>query len=615
MDTGIESEKKESDKDKKKPKYKLMKAKFKNYLLNLISYILNNKNNFEEKLNPSDLEIILESNSELSTFYHFKYKTKISYASFNPKRDLMKNIKLYKQIPSQIELNDEYYSDDIDYVNVDMHPQMQKGLKLDLSEFPFYSYENKIIKKIDKSILKDKLKCNDNEFIFCIYVSIYDSKDKENPIVIVENMMELDLFWKYFKYVFIIFQVETEKKIKKLSEDEKIKKYLNYNNDSSDANSKNKICILFNLLSNYKENNKNCNENLVNIFQENRKFVLSFDYEKNYFFILDNNEKIVEINIFSVVWKTITFLLMELKKHDENNEKLSYFSKNELDIKNQIKNAKKLIDFIVNINKRKIDYIFDIKFGFSLVFAPNDELTKIKLKNINYIKINGEFHKKECNYLKSCSNSINIPRCEFSIKEIPTIDIEIDFNNMECEKCKKIISEDSFLYYCFICKIKYCYECVETHMKNNSGRKRYIDPKHNLIFFKTRDKNQFLNLDKDKIGNNQFVNYNDNELTYWSSTRCNGCEDAFRKEFARYICLSCKKGKQSRNGFIDYCGDCIEKMCKNKKDMENLEKKADELFTGFNNDFFEDYEFKIEHRHEKHVYLMMPYQVDGYYSF
>ena len=50
MDTGIESEKKESDKDKKKPKYKLMKTKFKNYLLNLISYILNNKNNFEEKL-------------------------------------------------------------------------------------------------------------------------------------------------------------------------------------------------------------------------------------------------------------------------------------------------------------------------------------------------------------------------------------------------------------------------------------------------------------------------------------------------------------------------------------------------------------------------------------
>jgi hypothetical protein len=57
----------------------------------------------------------------------------------------------------------------------------------------------------------------------------------------------------------------------------------------------------------------------------------------------------------------------------------------------------------------------------------------------------------------------------------------------------------------------------------------------------------------------------------------------------------------------------------NKKDMENLEKKADEIFTSFNNDFFDDYEFKIEHKHENHVYLMMPYQLgrsnDNYYIF
>ena len=569
MEAGIESEKKESEKVDKKPRYKLMKSKFKNYLLNIISYIINNKNNFDEKLNPSDLEIILESNSDLSTFYRFKYKTKVNYASFNPKRDLIKNMKLYKQIPSQIELNDEYYSDDINYVNVDMYPQMEKGIKLDLSEFPFYSYENKMVKKIDKNEIKDKLKCKDNEFIFCAYISYYDLKEKENPVVIVENIMELDSFSNYFKYIFIIFQVETEKKIIKISEDETIKKYLNNNN--SDGNNKNKLCILFNLLSSYKENDKNCDENLVNIFQEIRKIAYSFDSEKNYFFILDNNEKIVEMQLFSAVWKTITFLLRELKKNDEENEKISYFSKKELEEKNQIKQAKKLIDFIVNISKKKFDYIFDINFGFSLIFSPNDELTKIKLKNINYIKINGEFHKKECDYLKSCSNSI--------------------------------------------CKIKYCYECVETHMKNNSGRKRYIDQKHNLIFFKTRDKNQFLNLDEEKIGKNKFVNYEDDQLTYWSSTKCNGCESSFRRELARYLCLSCRKGKQLSGGYVDYCGECLEKMCKNKRDMEYLERKADEYFNRFENGFFEDYEFKVEHRHEKHVYLMMPYQVDGYYSF
>ena len=72
----------------------------------------------------------------------------------------------------------------------------------------------------------------------------------------------------------------------------------------------------------------------------------------------------------------------------------------------------------------------------------------------------GEFHTKDYNYLKNCSNLIKLPSCEFSFKEIPTIDIEIDFSYMECEKCKKIISDDSFLYYCYICKTKYCYDII-----------------------------------------------------------------------------------------------------------------------------------------------------------
>ena len=208
-------EKKESKDAKKKPKHKLMKNKFKNYLLNLLSYIINNKNNFEEKLTPKDLEIILESNSDISTILHPKYKTKINYASFNSKRDLIKNIKLYKQIPSQIELRDEYYFDDCDFVTVDIYPQMRRGIKLDLSEFPFYSYENNVLKKSDKNEIKNKISCKENEYIFCAYISFFDLKDKNNPLLLIENMMELDTFWNYFKYVFIIIQLETEKLISK----------------------------------------------------------------------------------------------------------------------------------------------------------------------------------------------------------------------------------------------------------------------------------------------------------------------------------------------------------------------------------------------------------------
>ena len=612
------SEKKESKDAQKKPKYKLMKNKFKNYLLNLSSYIINNKNNFEEKISPKDIEIILDSSSNISTIMHPKYKTKINNASFNSKRDLIKNIKLYKQIPSQIELRDEYYFDDFDFVNVDMYPQIQRGIKLDLSEFPFYSYENIEPKQIDKNEIKKKISCKDNEYIFCAYISLYDLKDKNNPIILIENMMQLDSFWNYFKYVFIIIQVEVIKLIKKINEDGIIKKFFENNNN---IKNKDKICFLFNIMSNYKENDKNCYENLVNIFDKTNKFKSIFDRydDTNYFFILDNDEKIVEIKSLNSLLKSITFLLMEFKKIEDNKEILSYFSKIELEEKNQIKKAKKIIQFISDINKSKFDYIFDITYEYSLIFAPNDELTKIKLKKIKYLKCKGEFHTKDYNYLKDCTSLINLPLCEFSFKEIPTIDIEIDFSNMECVKCKKIISDDAFLYYCYICKTKYCYECVQSYLQNKKGKERYIDPKHNLIFFKTRDKNQFLNLDQEKIGKNRFVDCDEKDLHHWSSTRCNGCEDTFKGELARYICLNCKKGKQSRNGYIDYCSECIEKMCKNKKDMENLEKKADEMFTGFNNDFFDDYEFKIEHKHENHVYLMMPYQLgsgtDKYYVF
>ena len=60
-------------------------------------------------------------------------------------------------------------------------------------------------------------------------------------------------------------------------------------------------------------------------------------------------------------------------------------------------------------------------------------------------------------------------------------------------------------------------------------------------------------------------------------------------------------------------------MCKNEKERESLEKNADLIFEIYENNFFEGYKFKIEHRHEKHIYLMMPYQCEsrdgGYYNF
>ena len=100
-------------------------------------------------------------------------------------------------------------------------------------------------------------------------------------------------------------------------------------------------------------------------------------------------------------------------------------------------------------------YIFDIEFDISLNICINDDLTDIKIKKINSLKINGEFCSKEYKYLKELYFPIRQLNCVFNIAELPTIDIDIDFSTMKCHKCEKEIPDDAYIYYCYTCKEKY----------------------------------------------------------------------------------------------------------------------------------------------------------------
>ena len=619
MESGSSDSEDKKEKDdlnhpKLNPKFKIIKNKTKNYLFNLISHLINNKNCFEEKLTPSDLEINFETSSEISTYSHLGYKTKLNYRYFNPKRDLLKNVKLYKNFPAEIEMKDEYYQRKFDEVSVDLYPEIKKGMKLNLSDFPFFSYENKELKQCDKNELNKNTECACDEYVLCIYINNFTNvNEKNDPIKIIENILQLDSLFKYFKTVFIIFQFESASVMKECNKEEKLIKYLNNNEN------KNKIFVLYNLLSSYQINEKN-KDNVINIFAENKKLFLQENKDKNYYFILDHNKRIIEASPLNFIGKNITLLLMELKDQEKKGDKNNIFTKKEKEEKAKIKQAKKLIQFITDINKLNLDYLFDIYFRVSFTLTTNDELTKIKLTKINLFEFKGKFKKNEYNYLKNNSDLLKANPYHISFSEIPTIDIDIDFTNMECEKCKKVIGEESYLYYCYICKMKYCYECVQSQLKNNTGKKKYIDPKHNLIFFKTRDKNHFLNIDQEKLGNNLFAELSEDSLRSWSSARCDGCSTSFRgKEWERYLCLTCKKGIRLSDGFIDFCSECVDKMSKDKRERENLEKKPDSILRDYENDYFMDYNLKIEHKHEKHIYLMMPYQVEygerGYYTF
>ena len=589
-------------------KYKIIKNNLKNYLLNLISYLLNNKNNFEEKLKPTDLEIKLEFDSNTSTYNKIKYRTKINNGVYHPKRDIIKNSKLYTSFPVQIESEDEYYENNYENVIINLYPRIKKNLIIDLSEFPFCSYENEKINYDIKAEIKNKIECKKNEYILCVY--IIDLKKIENDVFkIIENILELETFEQYFKSIFIIIQTENEKSLKKIGLNEKIKKYI-------EPNEKNKFKILFNLSSNYLETEINQN-NSINIFQDREINFIDFNQNldefktKNYFFILDNKKQVVKIESISFMYKMIPLLLMEFSQNKKDEETLTYFEKDEKTKKEQLEPIKALINYIINISKINLDYLFDIVFTVSLTLKPNDDLTDIYLTKVNHITFDGKFFTKDYKYLEEITDSIKLPTCKVS--EMPTIDIEIDFSDMKCEKCKNEIPEQDFIYYCYICKTKYCWKCVQNQLKNNKGRKKYIDEKHHLLFFKTRDKNKLLGIEKSKLGKNRFTQYNDNQLMPWSKAMCNGCRNTLSQEnIERYVCLSCRRGIYLSGGYIDFCSECIKIMCENKEEMVRIQSRSDQIVENWSrNKFFKGHKFKVEHKHEEHIYMMMPYQINN----
>ena len=603
-----EDEKEEKSANNSK-KSLILPNKSRNFLINLISYLISNKNNFEEKIKPSDLEFKLETDSDISLASQLTFKLSVYNSSFNHKRDLIKNIKKYDEFPTEIEENDEYYKSKTMFKNIkiNLFPKIKKGINLDLSLFPFYSFtkegDRKVnISKVNLDKTQDKDKEKDNKYTLCLY---FFQNDKNSIKLIDEMIDKLNTIemWEFFKKIYVIFQVKNYEIIKSLSLNENINKYI-YNEKSAKDN---KIIYLFNVLSSYSE--KDGNETVINLF-ENKEVIKN----KEYFFILDCNNKIIKIKPLKKLSGTISYFLINLK----DNKNKDIFKEKEKKKIEKFKKAAEIIHFISKV--KNLDYIFYIEFDISVNICINDELTDIKIKKINALNINGEFCTKEYKYLKELFLPIRQLSCIFNILELPTTDIDIDFSNMKCHKCKKEIPDDGFIYYCYTCEDKYCYACVQEQLKKK-GINKYIDKKHNLLFFKTRDKKQFLKLDKSKLGKNRFAeSKDDGDFDRRHSAECNGCHGDFSGT-ERYICLNCRKGKIVGNGFIDYCGKCIEKMCNNvNNDMVTLEQEANGVLNIDNNKFIDDHKIKITHKHENHIYLMLPLQYNkvnnsAYYDF
>ena len=582
-----EPENKTTKKDSTKKRKILGSKSSEYYLLNIVAYLLNNKNNFKEKIKPNDLELDLFTDSRMSLIDKLIYKLKLNNISFNPKRDAINNIKIYKEFPPEIEIKDEYYSNNISFkkVTIDLIPSIHKNMYLDISSFPFYIYDTE--KKSLEKYLQFK---NNNKFILCLYFPKINELKKVDISKIVDGLKYIDDIFDYIENIYIIIQINTKDDAMKIIKNNKLNNLiLETDND--------KIKYIFNNASNYSINT-----------DENNTFYNIFNDEEEYFFILDQNNKIILLKKdFQNLIVNISIFILKLKKLMIIQKKSYIEISSEKEVKRNDKN-KIFIDLLNYILKLKnLNYIFDLEFQFSFSASINEEYTKVNIKKINSISLRGQFRTKEYQYLNNLLITIKNKNIDYNIKEIITIDIDIDFNDMKCFNCSKNIPDEQHLYYCYICKAKYCYKCVHEQLKKN-GIEKYIDKKHNLIFFKTRNKNNFMTIDKSKLGNNRFSETTNNNLRDSHSAICNGCRGHF-EQMARYVCLTCRPGLYLSGGYIDYCQKCIELMCSDENKKNELENNANEETACESNCFTSGHVLQNRHKHNEHIYLLLPLEV------
>ena len=173
------------------------------------------------------------------------------------------------------------------------------------------------------------------------------------------------------------------------------------------------------------------------------------------------------------------------------------------------------------------------------------------------------------------------------------------------------------IYYCYKCKIKFCQNCVKNNFYNNTGKAQFIDQKHNLLYFKTRNLDNFKNIDKFKLGNDLFSECTNNSKLTYHSAQCNGCGQRITNS-PRYLCLHCNAGKAGEKGYHDYCISCIEHM-NNGDEVGKKIQEAEELL--YNNDvrLLRNDTTTYKHDNNNHIYLMIALQYncndEPYYEF
>ena len=572
----------------------------------LMEYFLNGlfggekEKEFTKGLTPQDFDIILSTvDAENSDILH---SLNICNTKFDPKTAPSRKVIQFEDLEEVIQpFVDGKPLAENNFKEVTMHiyPKIRRNLRFDITSLTYKIVvdddKDKGKKVVKDYIMEHKDNNPEKKDILCICTfKLNGKKHKFGKILqLLEQFPQFnDEFFSHHRIAYIIFCVNSEEEI--------LKEY-----------------------EQFPQEMKMCNEMFINVrlifyvkpLGEDDKEILNMyafnDLGDNYYFHMNSDHVIYRADDLLCSGDIIENSIKR-KKAEKKRKEMNINKTQQQLTKERNEAFLTFFNFLKNIKDYK--YSLYMSFRFDICFRFDEEYN-LRISYIDFSHLIAELRTKEYYIIKKCGEILNPDL--FELEEIKTRDIDIDFMDNECNRCGKTIPQDEDIYFCYKCNICYCRKCVVANYNSNSGKGKFIDPRHNLLYFKTRDKEQFKNLDIHKLGNDLFAQCNDEGKLVDHEATCNGCKLNFR-DSPRYLCLNCRQGKIHPDGFFDYCQNCVDHMMKGDEKGKEIEAIEDRIYCDETRLLYEANE-TFKHEHNKHVYLMIALQCntveEPYYNF
>ena len=568
----------------------------------LVDYFLNGlfgeDKNFTKGLNQTDYDIVLSTvEAEDSEIFH---SLNICNTKFDPKTAPSRKVIVFEDLEAIMQPfidGKALAENNFKEVTVHVYPKIRRNLRFNICSLNYKVVKNgpngtKILQDYKMEHENDN---QDKKDILCICSFKLDGKNHkfEKVLQLLEQFNEFNEFWDSHRIAYIIFCIKEEKDI--LNEYDMFPEVMKTVNEKYA-----KVRLIFYVNPPGEDDNE-----ILNMFAFN-------DLGKNFYFHMSYDHVIYRADDMLCSGDIIENAIKRKKEEKEENIiNITYNKTKQQLIKERNEAFWNFFNFLKHIKDYK--YVLYISFKFDICLRYDEELN-LSISYIDFSHLIGELRTKEFRMIKKCADILKPDLVD--LEEIPTVDIDIDFSDKECYRCSKIIQDNEDMYYCYKCKIKFCRECVWKNFWMNQGKAKFIDQKHNILYFKTRDLNQFKNIDKHKLGNDLFAQcYNDSQLIPHKAV-CNGCRQDFENS-ARYLCLHCRPGKVHADGYYDYCENCVQDMMNKNAHGMKIQELEERLYSEETRILYDEKE-TYRHDNDSHIYLMIALQYgaeDGYYKF